>query len=138
MPGVWADDGILELIAAISVGTVPAGFNMHLYTNNLTPTTSTVLADFTEATFTGYTSVAVSVVTGPLVFGHYASVIFSPAGFTISAGTQNIYGWYLTDDTDTILIASQRDPAAPVLMDAAGLNTYQITQTLRTKDVSTP
>lgn len=137
MAGVWSDDGLANLLDVFLGVVAPAALHLHLFKSNTTVDTDTVLGDLTEADFAGYAVQTLSFPGGSFVASHIATNQADPATFTISAGTQNIYGWYLTDDTDTILITSQRDPAAPVLMDVAGINSYQVTELLRVQDIST-
>lgn len=75
---------------------------VRLFTNDFQPIPSTVLADFTEATFDGYAAKAIvnaagfrDPATGDLeVNGSVADEVFL-AGAAI-AGPQTIFGWYIT------------------------------------------
>lgn len=75
---------------------------VRLFTNDFQPIPSSVLADFTEATFDGYAAKAIANATGfrdPAtgdldVQGEVASEAYI-AGAAI-AGPQTVYGWYIT------------------------------------------
>jgi hypothetical protein len=93
----------------------PENLVMRLCTNNVTPTETSVLADFTEATFTGYDEV----VTDPADWGvsivdvggdDHVVAEHPEIEFVSSAGSQNqtIYCAYLATETSGILIAANR------------------------------
>lgn len=85
--------------------------NVHLFTNNITPSSASVLSDFTEATYTGYAPQAVTAFGLPYVWidgeCHITdgALQFQPSGLVTP---ETIYGVFLTDTTDAILIAAGR------------------------------
>lgn len=93
------------LLAADTLSLGAAGFlTVRLAINPFTPTVNTVLADFTEATYTGYAAITTSiagatVITDPLT-GDRLLVIPPPAGgfiYTCTAApspSQSVYGYY--------------------------------------------
>jgi hypothetical protein len=72
---------------------------VHLFKNNFTPDPGSVLADFTEATFTGYAAVQSIAKFGTpykVIDGEYQTDS-SAFNFACSGGSsQTVYGWYLT------------------------------------------
>ncbi len=99
---------------------------VHLYTNNFTPDEDTVLSDLTEATFPGYNPSAWTFDLETFVAHVYrcfalANVFTRGAG----GGGDMIYGYYVTDNTDTTLLWAERDPAAPLDMTIPGA-TYTV------------
>jgi hypothetical protein len=102
-------------------------YYFRLYTNNVTVSTSTVLGDFTEATFTGYAAVQGSAVSwsAAALTGHVA---FSNAGnmtFTNSSGSPvTVYGIFVTDSGKTKLYFVEADPNAPISIPAGGQYIY--------------
>jgi hypothetical protein len=73
---------------------------IRLYSNNYTPTNASLLTNFTEANFTGYTAVTNASWNAPSWAGQGAAVgyskevaTFQPTGTTI---TQTVYGYYVT------------------------------------------
>jgi len=79
---------------------------VHLFKNNFTPDPSSILTDFTEATFTGYAAVQVNskfATPYKVIDGEYQTDS-TPFTFTCTGGSpQTCYGWYLTwfDGTTT-------------------------------------
>lgn len=90
-------------------------FNIHLFTNNLTPTLDSVLGDFTEAAWTGYAAAAVSPGSFSVTTsGHLTTAIASPVSFSNTSGSPvDAYGYFVTDDTGA-LVACARFDTAPV------------------------
>ena len=123
MANNFSDLGLEDVLSALV--NRPPGYHIRLFTNNFTPTTSTVVGDFTEATFTGYAAIALSGWTAPTVASHVASTTANPATFTATGSFQSIYGWYVTDAAGDY-VCGGRDAAAPVVMSST-VNTYQVT-----------
>lgn len=137
MAGVFSDEGAADALNAVVTAPSMNASKLRLFKNNLVPDNTKVLADFTEADFAGYAPISLSGFSVPSVAAHVASSSPAPATFTITAGSQNVYGWYVTNSAGTKLLFSQRDPAAPVALDSAGMNTYTITATVKAKDSAT-
>lgn len=88
---------------------------LRLYSNNLTPIGTTLAAAFTEVTGGGY-------VNKPLTFANWTIVEGNPTQATYNAtqewtftgvtgGPGTIYGYYVTRDSDSKLMWSERFPA---------------------------
>jgi len=118
---VWCQLDIDELLE---------GAIMHLYKNNLVPSSGTVLGDFTEADYTGYAPLTITGWSAPVMSG--VNAITSPGPQDFVAGVictpNDIYGYYVTDPTDTFLIFAERDGVAPVAMNVTG-KIYRVTPT---------
>jgi hypothetical protein len=124
----FQDDGIQDCLDALT-GTTPISTALlRLFSNNVTPDNTTTLGGLTEATFTGYAAVTLSGWSAASLAAHVASSTANPITFTLTAGSQNIYGWYVTS-ADGELICAGRDVAAPVAMSLT-VNTYQVTLTI--------
>jgi hypothetical protein len=75
------------------------------------------LSNYTEAAFGGYAAVSQSWSNYTLngVAAHQGYAIAAPINFTNSSGgPQNVYGYYVTDSTSTILLAAAEFDAPPV------------------------
>ena len=83
---------------------------LHLYSNNLTPSKTTVLSDITEASGSGYS--AISLTGSSWTFATYAQQTF-----TIT-GAITIYGYYITS-TDGLLYV-EKFPTTYILPDDGG------------------
>src|SRR5581483_9867173 len=96
------------------------GYKLHLFSNNVTVTDTTLIGSLTESTFGGY---AAAVVSGWSAAANDASngaftqaslVTFTPTGAGLPA---NIYGYYFTDAAGSpTLLWAQNDPNAPVVL----------------------
>jgi hypothetical protein len=126
--GYFQDDGIQDTLDAALAASPWSTAILKLFQNNVTDTNAHVLGDYTEATFTGYASVTLSGWSAAALAAHVASSTAAPITFTLTAGTQSIYGWYVVS-ADGELLASGRDAAAPVAMSVT-VNTYQVTLTI--------
>jgi hypothetical protein len=77
----------------------------HLFQNNATISHSTVLADLTEATFSGYASIILSggTVQSSLDGTNRAVTLFNMVSWTKAGATGNtIYGYYYTDGSGNL------------------------------------
>lgn len=114
------------LSAGLLNSPTPPTVNVHIYQNNYTPTLADTLASYTEATFAGYAPLVwtYSSWTTVGVTGHVASSSLAPSIWQITAGLQVVYGIYVTDSTNTILLGACRDPNAPVTLSVLGFPYY--------------
>lgn len=117
-----SDDSKQAILAQILL--IGSSFTVRLFSNNFTPNHGMVPGDLTEANFDGYAPVAslnwgsVSLNGSFEAEATLASATFTQTGTGI---TNNIYGYWVTDSFGNFLWA-ERNPSAPVAMDAAGLN----------------
>ena len=83
------------------------GLNYHLFTNQATCQNVSVLDDFVEVDLTGYEAQNITSedFTIQNVAGHQATIIASPAMFSVETGSVVVQGWYATDSDDEILMA---------------------------------
>ena len=120
-----------DLLAADATTLAPAinANHVHLTMAPFTPNLDMVLGDFTEATFDGYAVKDIGVGAQPIFYsvqtGLLTIVLEDPAGGYVWATTgvtnlpQTIYGAYLTDNADAVLLgAMQLDN--PVTLQASG------------------
>jgi hypothetical protein len=84
-------------------------FTLHLYNNNITPTSSSVVGDFTETSFTGYNSVTLSRATWqtPTVVGSSAQIQYNTSSitWTCSGSGDTIYGAFILDGSGNLVWA---------------------------------
>ena len=108
----------------ISTSLLSAGV-LHLYSNNYSPSDSTVIGDLTEATFPGYAGNALTGASwnAVTVTSHIASTQLTAAS-TFRRGTggspQTIYGAYITDSTNTYLLAAWEFASGPYTLTNPG------------------
>jgi hypothetical protein len=110
---VFPNQGLKEQLQRI----LTSGFNWRLFTNNITPTRSNVLSDFTEAIFSGYAPWFQQWTDFTLngVSGNTGYAIAPPVAFSNSSGSdQQVYGYFVTDTGNTMVVAAARFDGAPV------------------------
>lgn len=101
-------------------------WKIHLFKANVTPDANTVLGDVhgagKEADFQDYLTDVLANPTVAITDGGKAVIRFDPVTWTMGTPgtTNNIYGHYITNSTDTDLFGVVRDPSAPIAMDTAG------------------
>ena len=88
---------------------------LRLYKNNLTPASTDVLADYTEATFTGYSSVTLTSGSWTITPGAPTSAAQTSATtFACTATTSElIYGYYLAQASATVMQWAERFSDGP-------------------------
>jgi hypothetical protein len=114
-----ANVGTLLTAMLLKLGTAVTGLtHLHLYTNDLTPTKTSVLGDFTELTnveVPGYATGSVNWFAG-VPFRRQDGVWESPSSLAdphfTATGTVPapivVYGFFATDSTDAILLGAGR------------------------------
>lgn len=84
---------------------------LKLFQNDIDPTPETVIGDLEEATFTGYADVNALAFGTPYYDIDGNAIVTAPSHEFVASGSgvaNVIYGWYLTDDPATKLLAAFR------------------------------
>jgi len=115
MHQIHPDTSLVAILRRIATGDL----HYHLYRNDVTPDRDTELGDLTEmGAGTGYAVITVEEAdfTTEGVSAHKGTIIAPPVTFEIGAGSgiDDIYGYFVTDDTDALLIACGRFDDAPI------------------------
>lgn len=113
MNSVFADEGLIAILQKIVV----VDLTLHIFTNNITPTVNSVYADFTEASYSGYAAFTLThtdwVSLG--VSGHIGALAYPTlTTFNSSGGSEDIYGYYVTDVADTFVFWAGLFDSSPV------------------------
>ena len=97
------------------------GWTVHLYQNDRVPEREDTLADFIEATFSGYAPIELGDFDAAAVADHIASAAHPLVTFTHDGGAvaNQIYGYYLLDAGGRIRQA-ERGSVSPLSMNVAG------------------
>jgi hypothetical protein len=126
MAGVVPDVGE-TLFARYIVGkTAPGAPKLHLFTNDVTPGEATVLGDLTEATANGTAAKTLTSANWTVADG---AASYAQQTFTITQAEPTVYGYYITDNAGTGLLAAERFADAPYVIPAGG-GSILITPTL--------
>lgn len=128
---VIQDSGISSELNFITTQYNAVGVHIHLFQLPVAIDQSTLLATLlgAEANFTGYAVQTINSFSIATVAAHVATSVPNPATFTCSAGggpINTVYGYYITDITDTLLLWAESDPAGPTTIQNMG-DTYAVT-----------
>lgn len=99
--------------------TAPTNLTVKLYINNITPSDTDTAGTYTEATFTGYSAVALTAGTwgaasgGIITYG--AQIAFTCSG----ASSNSVYGYFIVNAGGTLLW-SEKDASAPFTIANSG------------------
>lgn len=123
MAGLFTD-AEEERIAKAVVNYAGGGTDLvlHLFMNNYTPVDGSILANFTEATFSGYAAITLTGSSWVITAGAPTLAAYALQNFLSDADqtVQYLYGYYLTRGTD--LVAGERFTDGPYAI--LGLTDY--------------
>jgi hypothetical protein len=120
---LFPDDGLVEMLTRIA----NPGLKYRLFVNNLIPTLSTTLAGITEAAWAGYNPFTLTWADYTLhgVSSHTGYGISPPILFANASGAGvQAYGYYVTNNANSILMAIARFDGAPITIPDGG--TYSV------------
>lgn len=132
--GMMSDEGIKQALDARTAKIVADGDLLILVKSNTSESLSRVIGDITESTFAGYSAYTLTGYGAATVASHVASSAATPHTYTITSGTENVYGYARVNSARTKLYWYARDPAAPIGMDAALINQLAVTHTVTSND----
>jgi len=120
---------VMDSIAAFPMASPASPWKVGLFTNNIQPNADTVLADLTEASFTGYAKVTTttgdSETQNDPLSGERVVYFPPPAGgfhfeATATPGAPvNVYGFFLCDNAGTTLLGAQHF-GSPIVISGVG------------------
>ncbi len=120
MPLNVPDVGENKILEALVNKTAPQDLVLRLYQNNITPADTDTAATYTEASFPGYSAANLagaswgSASSGTITYG--AQQTFTCSG----TATDDIYGYYITQQSSGVLMWSERDGSAPLAIRVSG------------------
>jgi len=126
---VIPDAALVNLLLRMA-GNGQSGVDFHLFVNNHTVTVATILADMSEATWSGYAAVNVAYTdyTIQSVSAHQGTIIAPPFSWGNSSGTgQTAYGYFVTQTGSAVLLwAANFDSPPATVPNGGGLATVPI------------
>lgn len=132
---VMAEEGANAIFTALQVSFL-SGSNLvvRLFKSNTTPAKTDTIGTYTQADFDGYMGVGVGTWNqgGPDGAGRMDITASAACNFTVGSspsGSQNIYGYYITDTSGSKLVVAERFDSAPVVMAVTG-DSIHITPTI--------
>lgn len=113
---VLVDQAENIVLEAIVNKTAAQSLVLRLFKNNVTPGKTDTEATYTEADFTGYSSIALAGASWGAASG--GTIAFAKQTFTSSAGSQNqsVYGYYITQTTSGKLMWAERFSDGPYVI----------------------
>lgn len=93
--------------------TPPQNGVLKLFKSNTTPVESDTEATYTEANFAGYASVTLAPGSWTVTPGAPTSAAYPEQTFTASGGVQNIYGYYVVQETSGKILFAERFTNGP-------------------------
>jgi len=111
----------LTLLDALISGKLN-GAKLRAYQNNYTPVDTSVIGDFTQATFSGYAEITLNTWTAAaLNASNKAETSMAAQTWTVAAGgvSNTVYGIYVVDAAGNLLYA-EANPAGPVTLNTIG------------------
>lgn len=113
----------LEMIVAAG------NMKLCLYTNNKVPADADVAADYTKASGSGYTDQALASGGWSVTNASPAVASFAQQTFTFSGALGNVYGYFITRDSDNKLMWAERFTTPPYVI-ASSADDIKVTPTL--------
>jgi hypothetical protein len=119
MSGAVGNKFYTDADSALLAGGTPPTLKLRLFTNNVTPTLSTVPGDLTECAITGYA--AITLVSGSWTISGTAPVkaTYPIQNFNLTA-SGTIYGYYVTDSAGTNFYWGEKGAGAPFTFGSSG------------------
>lgn len=115
------DEGERELLGRALNAETPDDVKIHLYTNNKTPAEDDVLGDYTEATASGYAEITLA--GGDWTIDTSANTTtgeYDQVSFDFTSDEPDIYGYYVTDNANSILLWAERFSDGPYAIPSGG------------------
>ena len=118
VPNVGEADGLNAFVNKAAA----TNLILKLFSNNITPAETDVDTDYTEATFTGYSSITLTGANWTVTPGAPSSAAYAQQQFTSTAGSQNqsIYGYFMTRTTSGNLALAERFTDGPYVIQNNG------------------
>lgn len=103
------------MLEALVNKTAPQTLVLKLFKSNTTPAETHTEADYTEADFTGYSSISLTGASWTISGTSPSQAAYAEQTFTSSAGSQNqnVYGYYIVQSTSGKLVWAERFSNGP-------------------------
>lgn len=123
---VIANVGELELLDKMlkDALSVDEDYTLKLFTNNVTPSQSSVAGTFVEATFTGYVAKTLTRTgwSAAATVSNKAESSYAQQSWTCGATGETIYGYYVIATTSTTLLWAEAFSSPRIVADTDVLN----------------
>lgn len=136
MPLIVPNASELTMLTAILEAYEGSDLKLKLYKNDYTPTASSTVANFTEATFGGYSEVTLTYSDWTIAtVSNNAKAVWGeePIVWTVTADAHTVYGYYVVDNAETTLVWAEKYTVAKSLT-ISDTPQFQPTFSLRTDE----
>lgn len=114
------DVGEVEMLKRILNFSATGDVRIHLYSNNYTPVEGSTVANFTECSAAGYASQLLTGASWSIATSSGTSeAAYAERTFTFTA-TQVVYGYYVTNSANTIVLWAELFTGGPFNIPAGG------------------
>lgn len=110
-------NAILEMIVN---KTAPQNLYARLYINNITPSDTDVTGTYTQAGFPGYAQIGLTGASWNAASAESIAYSAQQTWTCSGASTDDVYGYFIVQQTSGILLWSERDAAAPFAVRVSG------------------
>ena len=115
------DEGEVELLSRMLNKNSPADVVLRLYTNNRTPAEGDDISSYTESTGTGYSAITLTGASWTVATAAGTTTAeYAQQTFTYTGAEANIYGYYVTDATPTLVLWAEIFSDGPYSIPAGG------------------
>lgn len=130
MAGGVPDEGEEDMLDVLFATTLV----LRLFKNNISPNNASVLADFTEANFTGYAAITLTGGSWTTTAGAPSVAAYAQQTFSSSAAqaAQSVYGYYITRTATSRVWAYERFSTTQTIQGAT--DTISVTPRIKLKD----
>lgn len=122
MSSVWNNNALAAALQQVvnQSPPTPANVVLRLFTNALSPANTDLITAYTQCTdamYAAFTMIGATWVLTTITGGQQMAY---PSHNFLFAGTQTLYGWYITDAAATIVIAAGNFPSGPIVIPTGG------------------
>lgn len=114
------DVGEVEMLKRILNFSATGDVRIHLYANNYTPVEGSIVGNFTECSAAGYAAITLTGASWSIATATGTSeAAYAQQTFTFTA-TQVVYGYYVTNSANTIVLWAELFTGGPFNIPAGG------------------
>ena len=113
MPLVVPNSAEQDMLEAFLNKTAPENLVLKLFTNNVTPGETDTAGTYTEASGSGYASIALTAASWTVTPGAPTQAAYPQQTFTFSGALGNVYGYFIVGATSGKIKFAERFTSAP-------------------------
>lgn len=110
---LFPQQGEVHALGCLVNKTAPSDLTLRLYTNNHTPAATDTESAFTEASGNGYSAISLTGASWSTTAANPSHADYAQQTFTFTGALGNVYGYYLTRNSDGHLIWAEKFSDGP-------------------------